>query len=103
MSSKLDYVPAMDNNKLDMFYKARRRLNELSNDDEFQITFPFKKGTLLMMDNYRLLHGRTAFDSNKGQRHLQGCYTDHDGVTSLYRMLANGSQLTSVSSEEVEV
>ena len=103
MSSKLDYVPAMDNNKLDMFYKARRRLNELSNDDEFQITFPFKKGTLLMMDNYRLLHGRTAFDSNKGQRHLQGCYTDHDGVTSLYRMLANGSQLTSVPSEEVEV
>ena len=103
MSSKLDYVPAMDNNKLDMFYKARRRLNELSNDDEFQITFPFKKGTLLMMDNYRLLHGRTAFDSNKGQRHLQGCYTDHDGVTSLYRMLANGSQLTSVPSEEVEI
>ena len=73
------------------------------NDDEFQITFPFKKGTLLMMDNYRLLHGRTALDSNKGQRHLQGCYTDHDGVTSLYRMLANGSQLTSVPSEEVDV
>jgi len=100
MSSKLDYVPALDNETLDMFYAARRRLNELSNDDEFQITFPFKKGTLLMMDNYRLLHGRTAFDSNKGHRHLQGCYTDHDGVTSLYRMLANGSQETRVPSEE---
>ena len=68
-----------------------------------KLRFLLKKGTLLMMDNYRLLHGRTAFDSNKGQRHLQGCYRDHDGVTSLYRMLANGNQLTSVPSEEVEV
>jgi len=100
LSSKLDYVPALDKGDMDLFYKARRRLYELSNDDEFQISFPFKKGTLLMMDNYRLLHGRTAFDGTKGHRHLQGCYTDHDGVTSLYRMLANGSQVTAVASEE---
>jgi len=100
LSSKLDYVPALETDEMDVFYKARRRLYELSNDDEFQISFPFKQGTLLMMDNYRLLHGRTAFDGDKGHRHLQGCYTDHDGVTSLYRMLANGSQITAVPSEE---
>ncbi len=100
LSSRVDYVPALDKATLDLFYAARRRLFELSNDPEFQIKFPFKKGTLLMMDNYRLLHGRTAFDGSKGYRHLQGCYTDHDGVTSLYRMLANGGQLTSVPSEE---
>ena len=98
-SSRLDYVPAMEKETLDMFYAARKRLNELSNDPEFRITFPFKKGTLLMMDNYRLLHGRTAFDGDTGRRHLQGCYTDHDGVTSLYRMLANGSQITAVPTE----
>jgi len=96
LSSRLDYVPALDKATLDLFYAGRRRLYELSNDPEFQITFPFRKGTLLMMDNY----GRTAFDSTKGYRHLQGCYTDHDGVTSLYRMLANGCQLTAVPSEE---
>lgn len=95
-SSRLDYVPPLDQDTLVTFYAARRRLNELSNDPEFRITFPFKKGTLLMMDNYRLLHGRTAFDGNTGRRHLQGCYTDHDGVTSLYRMLAKGSQITAV-------
>jgi len=100
LSNKLDYVPALDNDTLDMFYAARRRLNELSNDDEFQIRFPFKEGTLLMMDNYRLLHGRTAYNGKQGHRHLQGCYTDHDGVTSLYRMLATGSQITAVPSEE---
>ena len=100
LSPRLDYVPAMEKNKLDMFYAARRRLHQLANDDEFQISFPFKEGTLLMMDNYRLLHGRTSFNGKQGHRHLQGCYTDHDGVTSLYRMLANGSQITAVASEE---
>ena len=100
LSSRLDYVPALDTDILEKFYAARRRLHELSNDNEFQIRFPFQKGTLLMMDNYRLLHGRTAFNGTQGHRHLQGCYIDHDGATSLYRMLANGSQLTAVASEE---
>lgn len=100
LNTKLDYVPALDIKTLDIFYAARRRIHELSNDKEFQIRFPFKEGTLLMMDNYRLLHGRTAFNGKQGHRHLQGCYTDHDGATSLYRMLANGSRLTTVTSEE---
>ena len=100
LSNRLDYVPALPKHEMDMFYAARRRLNALSNDKDFQIQFPFKKGTLLMMDNYRLLHGRTAYNGKQGRRHLQGCYIDHDGVTSLYRMLANGSQITAVASEE---
>jgi gamma-butyrobetaine dioxygenase len=40
-----------------------------------------------MFDNRRLLHGRTAFDTNEGERHLQGCYIDSDGPRSLYRVL----------------
>ena len=35
-------------------------------------------GDLLMMDNYRTLHGRTAYDASEGMRHLQGCYIDYD-------------------------
>jgi gamma-butyrobetaine dioxygenase len=26
-----------------------------------------------------VLHGRTAFDTQEGRRHLQGCYLDSDG------------------------
>ena len=99
LSTKLDFVPALDTEILDLFYAGRRRLIELSNDPEFQISFPFRPGTLLMMDNYRLLHGRTAFNGKHGHRHLQGCYTDHDGVCSLYKLLANGSQSVSVMRE----
>ena len=44
-------------------------------------------GELLMMDNRRLLHGRTGFDPGEGVRYLQGCYIDMDGPRSLYRVV----------------
>ena len=48
-------------------------------------------GELVMMDNRRLLHGRSGFDPAEGQRHLQGCYIDIDGPRSLYRVLRRRS------------
>lgn len=42
-------------------------------------------GELMMFDNSRVLHGRTAYDPAEGMRHLQGCYIDFDGPRSLYR------------------
>ena len=93
-SSRVDFVPAMEPKKLDLFYAARRRMHELSNDLAFQIQFPFRSGTLLMMNNYRLFHGRTAFDGALGYRHLQGCYIDHDGPQALFRSLATGGTET---------
>ena len=100
LSSRLDYVPALDSKTLSLFYAGRRRLHEMSNSSDFQISFPFKPGTLLMMDNYRLLHGRTAFNGQQGHRHLQGCYIDHDGPSSLYRMLSRDGVTTKVLRED---
>ncbi len=100
LSSRVDYVPALKPEILSLFYAGRRRLHEMSNNKEYQIRFPFRPGTLLMMDNYRLLHGRTAFNGQQGYRHLQGCYIDHDGPASLYRMLMRDGITTSVKREE---
>lgn len=100
LSSRLDYVPALSPETLSLFYAGRRRLHEMSNSKEFQISFPFRPGTLLMMDNYRLLHGRTAFNGKQGHRHLQGCYIDHDGPASLYRLLVKDGKTTAVRREE---
>ena len=100
LSSRLDYVPALDPDTLSLFYAGRRRLHEMSNSDEFQINFPFRPGTLLMMDNYRLLHGRTAFNGQQGHRHLQGCYIDHDGPDCLYRLLVRDGKTTGVIRED---
>ena len=86
-STRLDYVPAYDPATLDGYYRGRRRFYELANDPAFQITNTFKPGMLIMFDNQRLLHGRSEFDQSNGHRHLQGCYIDHDGPDSLYRLM----------------
>ena len=44
-------------------------------------------GDILMMDNHRLLHGRTVYDVNEGKRFLQGCYIDHDSSEGKLRHL----------------
>jgi gamma-butyrobetaine dioxygenase len=98
-SPRLDYVAPVDTETLDRFYRGRRRLFELAGDAAFRIEFRLEPGMLLMMDNYRLMHGRTTFDSAAGFRHLQGCYIDHDGPESLYRMLAQGVNSTAVGRE----
>ena len=74
-------------NELDLFYKARKRLSDLYNSDKYRIEFKLKVGDLLMMDNYRLLHGRTKYDANEGNRFLQGCYIDYDSSEGKLRHL----------------
>ena len=96
LSSRVDYVPPLAPETLTVFYTGRRRMHQLSDDRAYKIKFPFKPGLLLMMDNYRLLHGRTAFNSSEGGRTLNGCYIDHDGLDSLYRVLARDNKATHV-------
>ena len=79
-SPRLDFVPLMDKAKLDLYYTARKKISELYNSDNFRIEFKLQSGDLLMMDNYRLLHGRTTYNTNEGNRFLQGCYIDYDST-----------------------
>ena len=79
-SPRLDFVPLMEKNKLELFYSARKKISELYNSDQYRVEFKLNPGDLLMMDNYRLLHGRTSYDANQGKRFLQGCYIDYDST-----------------------
>ncbi len=79
-SPRLDFVPLMETKKLDLYYKARKKISELYNSEKNKIQFKLFPGDLLMMDNYRLLHGRTNYDTNEGNRFLQGCYIDYDST-----------------------
>ena len=77
-STRLDYVPALNKEKLDIYYKARKNISDLYNSKKFKIEFKLMPGDILMMDNYRTLHGRTEYDPTEGKRFLQGCYIDYD-------------------------
>ena len=86
-STRLDYVPVLDKKELKKFYEARKLIASLYASSKFEIKFRLEKGDLLMMDNHRLLHGRTSYDASEGNRYLKGCYIDHDSTEGKLRHL----------------
>ena len=65
---------------MDKVYKAHHRFGNLLHDEKFQIKFRLEPGDIFSFNNRRALHGRTAFDPNSGNRHLQGYYMDRDEI-----------------------
>ena len=63
------------------YYAAYRRLAELFGDPSLTLHFRLEPGDLFIVDNWRVLHAREAFSSG-GERWLQGCYADRDGLYS---------------------
>ncbi len=98
-STRLDYVPILKKNELELYYKARKKISDLYNSNKFKIEFKLKPGDLLMMDNHRLLHGRTAYDANEGKRFLQGCYIDYDSSEGKFRHLMRKFKMENVASQ----
>jgi len=86
-SSRLDYVPILEKRKLEKFYKARKLFSSICESKNFVIKFKMSPGDLIIFDNHRTLHGRTAFNPNEGKRHLKGCYIDHDSTEGKLRHL----------------
>ncbi len=64
------------------FYAAYRHFAALLREPRFQLRLRLADGDLVVFDNQRVLHGRTAFTSAKHPRHLQGCYLTRDSVFS---------------------
>jgi alpha-ketoglutarate-dependent taurine dioxygenase len=69
------------------FYAAYRRFALLLRDPRFQLKFRLADGELVVFDNQRILHGRTAFSSARHARHLRGCYLMRDSVYSTAALL----------------
>ena len=86
-SPRLDFVPLIDKEKLDAYYKARNKISEFYNSSKYRIEFKLEPKDLIMMDNHRLLHGRTSYETKQGERFLQGCYIDFDSTEGKLRHL----------------
>jgi gamma-butyrobetaine dioxygenase len=83
-SPRLDGLPLLPVEQMKAFHRARKRLGELFCDPAYEIRFPLRAGELMLINNSRVLHGRTSFDQSQGRRHLQGCYLDLDGPRERY-------------------
>jgi gamma-butyrobetaine dioxygenase len=73
------------------WYRAYRRFAAILREPAGELRIRLQPGDLIIMENNRALHGRTAFDPSRGRRHLQGCYVDKDGVESRRRVLQRGA------------
>ena len=69
------------------FYAAYRKLMELYTDPKYQLILGLCPGDLVILDNHRILHGRTAINSKNQDRHLRHCYGDRDYLYSQLHIL----------------
>jgi gamma-butyrobetaine hydroxylase len=68
------------------YYDAYRTFGRMRESDQYQLRIPMGPGDLYMVDNRRVMHGRTGFSSG-GARHLQSCYIERDELASKLTVL----------------
>ena len=70
----------VDSKKMKKFYEAYYLFAKLLHNKKFKIDFRLESGDIFCFNNRRILHGRTSFDPNSGNRHLQGYYLERDEI-----------------------
>ncbi|MBV9278751.1 MAG: TauD/TfdA family dioxygenase [Chloroflexi bacterium] len=81
---------ALPERLVEPYYAAYLRFARMLTDPLYQISLRLEPGDLVLIDNLRVLHGRTGFAS-AGERHLQGCYADRDGLRSKLAVLSRST------------
>ena len=69
------------------YYAAYRLFGNIIEDPAMAVTFKLEPGESFIVDNTRVLHGRTGYAATGGSRWLQGCYADKDGLLSTLSVL----------------
>ncbi len=69
--------------EMEQFYEALRVFEALANDHRLQWRRANPPGDAMLFDNWRVLHGRTAYT---GHRHLCGAYVNHEDYESRLRL-----------------
>ena len=73
----------IDNDLTVKFYEAIKKFDTYANSKDYQWRHILKPGEMLIFDNWRLLHGRGAFN---GSRKMAGCYLNKEDFDSTCRM-----------------
>jgi gamma-butyrobetaine hydroxylase len=73
--------------EMEPFYAAYQAFGAMREQARYQLRLAMSPGDLYMVDNRRVLHGRTGF-SAAGTRHLQSCYIERDELASRLAVLS---------------
>lgn len=80
-------LPDMDAELMYDYYCAYQGLMKRIRDPRYSIHHALMPGEMVIFDNSRVLHGRTAFDPTTGERHLRGYYIERNEIDSRIRVL----------------
>ena len=72
--------------EVEAWYDAYRAFARLLTSPDLEVRVRLQPGDLILLDNARVLHGRTGFAAS-GERLLQGCYAERDGLLSRLAVL----------------
>ena len=67
------------------YYAAYRAFMEMCNSDEYRIRVKFNSGDFLLLDNHRVLHGRTEYT---GERFIQSTFIEKTELISRLSVLS---------------
>jgi hypothetical protein len=62
--------------QVEIFYQAYNTFFHYLKNPAYQYWFRLEQGDCLLVENFRVLHGRKKFDPSSGMRHLEVAYTD---------------------------
>lgn len=68
-------------------HDALRKLVTLMNEPGLEVRHLLEPGDIVIFDNQRVLHGRTAYDDNQGERHIRRCQVAREDFHSRLRLL----------------
>lgn len=70
--------------KMADFYAAYHMFATMREDPKYKVKIKMKPGDLYMINNRRILHGRSEYSLSNGDRHINGCFIEIDQITSQF-------------------
>lgn len=76
---------------VERWQEAAKVFRDSIEDPANMVQFRLQPGDCVVFDNWRVLHGRRAFDTASGRRHLKGTYVEDQAINStLFRLQSEG-------------
>lgn len=75
------------------FYAAYKLFGENIRKSENQFSIVLKPGDMIILNNRRILHGNTDYDTSEISTYFEACYADIDDILARYRSFCKKKEL----------
>ena len=72
--------------KMHKFYAAYQQFGKMREHPKYQLKIRMNQGDLYMIDNTRILHGRSEYSATEGERNIHGCFLEKDQILSNWKI-----------------